>query len=422
MMRRKTAVLVIIIFCLLAGCGKKESNKGKNVPGNAVTGGAVTGGAADGGEMTALERQSRDYTEQIVAGLYSPLFENMTTGMANQLTEDSLAASWNSVAGNLTGYCGVESAKESENDSCRIVLVTLRYGENQGVTVKFIYDGEGHIAGLWFDREMLQNEETDSGENSGETYKETDITIGRAPYELSGKLVLPTGVENPLVVILVAGPDDMDMDGTIGEAGNTPLRDLARGLAEYGVASLRYNKRKYQYPSKVAEDSGIYDLLTEDVGFAVDKMYNSRQVDGSRIVIAAQGKAADYLPAIVEKKARRLKGAIMMAGKPIQMREDFYTDKKKTVNCNAKYFIDTNSILPLFILQGDMDFETPVEEYEKWQTLLKGRSHIVYRLYRGLNHYFTNSAGKTDATDYDGEGKFSAFVIKELGKWLTELG
>lgn len=415
-MRWKVAVLILSVVCLCAGCGGKEKQKAKR---------EVTGTAVSGEEISAeseLEKQSRIYAEQIVAGLFSPLMENLSTELLSQTTEEGLQASWNSVAENLTGYQGVEAVTESENGEYRIVLVTLRYGENQGRTIKFIYNAKGQIAGLWFDQTTLQYSGNDNDEASQSgAYKEEDITIGRAPYELAGKLVLPSGVEKPPIVILVPGTDNMDMDGTIGSAGNTPMRDLARGLADYGVASLRYNKRGYQHASKVAEDAGVYDLLLEDIWFAIDKMYNSRQVDGSRIVIAAQGKAADYLPAIVEKKARRLTGAVMLAGKPIQVSENFYADKEKAISCNAKYFMDTNSTLPLLVIQGEQDFETPAKHYEQWQTLLKGRSHIVYRSYRGLNHYFMPSSGKTDASDYDKEGKFSRPVIKEIGKWLTDL-
>lgn len=434
-MKWKAAVLILSVICLCAGCGGEDRQKGKRAAtGNAVTenreaevsatGGALSGSAVSGGAAGAeseLQSRSRAYAEQIVAGLFSPLMENLTAELLSQTTEEGLQASWNSVAGNLTGYQGVESVTETENEDYRIVIVTIRYSENQGRTIKFIYNAQGKIAGLWFDQVTLQHSGNDDEGVGGGSYKEEDITIGRAPYELAGKLVLPDGVEKPPVVILVPGADDLEMDGTIGSAGNTPMRDLARGLADYGVASLRYNKRRYQYAAKVAEDAGTYDLLLEDIWFAIDKMYNSRQVDGSRIVIAAQGKAADYLPAIVEKKARRLTGAVMLSGKPIQASENFYADKKKAVSCNARYFMDTNSTLPLLVIQGELDFETPAKHLEQWQTLLKGRSHIVYRSYRGLNHYLMPSAGKTDASDYDEEAKFSQPVIEEIGKWLTEI-
>lgn len=428
-MRWKMAVVVLFLVCLCAGCGGKEKQNGKRAAsGTAVTGipdtkTPATGGAVSGESISAeseLAKQSRVYAEQIVAGLFTPLMENLSEELFSQTTEESLQASWNSVAENLTGYQGVESVTESENGEYRNLLVTLRYSENQGRTIKFVYNREGKIAGLWFDQAVLQNNGQDEISDSA-AYKEEDITIGRPPYELKGKLTLPNGVEKPPIAILVSGADDMDMEGTIGSADNTPMRDLARGLADYGVASLRYNKRGYQYAYKMTEGAGVYDMLLEDVWYAVDKMYNSRQVDGSRIVIIAHGKAADYLPAIVGKKERRLSGAVMLAGKPIQANENFYADKKKAVSCNARYFMDTNSTLPLFVLQGEQDFETPMRHYEQWQTLLKGRSHIVYRSYRGLNHYFMQSSGKADNSEYDREGKFSQPVIKEIGNWLTEL-
>lgn len=429
-MIRNIVLMTVAAVCLCAGCEEKEAGKKtKNatdvaVSGNPATETSVSGEIVSGGAMAGKserEKKSREYAEQVAAGLFSPLMENLSAELESQTTEEKLKESWNSVAGELTGYQGIESVSETENENYRIVLVTLRYAGNQGITIKFVYDGESRIAGLWFHPVALHNAGESQKDLPDGSYEEVDITVGRDPYALKGKLTLPGGAGKAPVVILVPGTDNLDMDGTIGSAENKPMRDLARGLASRGVASLRYHKREYQYASTVAEDAGIYDRLLEDVWYAVDAMYNSRQVDGSRIVIAAQGKAADYLPAIVAKKERRLTGAVMLAGKPVQVSENFYAEKEKTVSCNARYFMDTNSTLPLLIMQGERDFETPVKHYEKWQELLKGRSHVTYRSYRSLNHYFLTSAGKTDATDYDKKGSVSQSVIKEIANWLSEV-
>ncbi|MCH5252197.1 MAG: DUF3887 domain-containing protein [Lachnospiraceae bacterium] len=425
----KRVLLAAACFLLIAGfvtgCQKKTDTKEESGRSVAISGSAVSGTAADSDSSTVsgsagdaeseLAKKSRNFANQIVSGLYAPMMEDFTAELANQTGEENLRASFQSIAGNLTGYEGIESVEESENGEYHIVLVTLRYGNNQGRTIQFVYDKQEKIAGLWFDVTLLRQ----NGEEKEDTYEETEVIVGREPYALKGKLLLPEKEEKVPVVILIPGKDDMDMDGSIGNGENTPIRDLARGLAARGIASLRYNKRGFQYAYSLPESAGIYDTLTEDVGYAVDLMYNTREIDADRIYLVAQGKAADYLPALVQRKERRLAGAAMLAGKPIQTTETIYAEKKKAVKCDAKYWIETNSTLPLLILQGESDFETPMVHYEKWQELLKGRSHVTYHSYQKLNHYFMTSAGKTDTTEYDSTGSVSQSVIRDLADWIT---
>lgn len=421
-MRGQKILLALFILCLCAGCGGKEREEGNTgLNQTAVSGGsagqAVSSSAVSGSGTAAeseLMAKSREYAEQIAAGLMTPVCEDFTTDMANQLPEENLRASWNSVAGGLTGYQGVESVTESRNGEYSIVLVSMRYGENQGRTIKFVYDQDGHIAGIWFDVVVLQEP---AEEKTDTAWQEKEITVGREPYVLKGKLVLPSGSEKVPIVILLSDEDDSDMDGTIGSAANTPLRDLAYGLAGQKIATLRYNRRACQYASALPEDAGLYDTLLQDVWYAVDQMYNNKEIDSSRIYIAAMGKSADYLPAIVAKKSKRLSGAVMLGAKPVRFAETFYAEEAKTVMSDASYFMEKNSTFPLLVLQGEADFETPMTHFEQWKTLWKGRSHVTYHSYEKLNHYFLTTTGRADKTDYDTKGTVNQAVIKNIAKW-----
>ncbi len=417
-----SAMLFAGIILLGTGCGNPAGRTGKSGSETAVSGSSASGAAASGGNSalsgssvegeSALAKKSRDFAEQIVTGLYAPLMEHLTAELASRTDEEKLRESFESVVGNASGYAGIDSVEESQYGEYRIVLVTLRYAYNQGRTIRFVYDKQEKIAGLWFNEAALKNK------GQGEEGEEKEVTIGRDPYALKGKLLLPATEKPAPAVVLIPGRTDMDMDGNIGIGGNTPIKDLAEGLAARGIASLRYHKRGFQYKNSLPENAGIYDTLVEDAGYAVDFLYHTKEIDTSRIYLAAQGKAADYLPALVQRKEKRLAGVAMLAGKPIRTTETIYAEEKKTVQCDASYWVEKNSTLPLLVLQGESDFETPMTHYKKWQELLKGRSHVTYRSYRGLNHYFMPSAGKTDAAEYDKTGSVSASVIRDLADWL----
>lgn len=387
-------------------------------------------GAASGNTVlgeTLLESRSCEYAKQIVGGLLSPVWENFTPELAGSLPMDRLQASWDGMVAGVSGYQGVESVEESEQNGYRIVLVALRYGQNQGRTMRFVYDDEERIAGIWFDAVTLSesgmseqgagNGAADSASGTAAAWSEEDVQVGRSPYALDGTLTLPVE-KKPPVVILVADAAGSDLDGTVGAAQNAPLRDIAHGLADQGIASLRYNRRACQYPLEVTAEGSLYDTLFQDVWYAVDQMYNEKRVDRDRIYIAAMGKSADYLPAIVGKKPRRLAGAVMMAAKPVRVTEHYYAEKGKSITSDAAYFMEKNSTFPLLVLQGEADFETTMDDFEQWKELWKGRSHVTYHSYRKLNHYFMKASGKSDRTEYDAGRQVGSAVILDMARWV----
>ena len=82
--------------------------------------------------------------------------------------------------------------------------------------------------------------------------------------------------------------------------------------------------------------------------------------------------------------------------------------------------MDENSTMPLIVLQGEEDFETGMEDFRAWRTVLKGRAHTEYRSFKKLNHYFINYSGKKDATEYDTAGKVNTSVTDVIAAWCLE--
>ena len=377
--------------------------------------GIVTSGGAVG-EVSLTER-SRQYSQQIVSGLTSEVWEHFSDSLKQQIPEENLQASWNGVASGLSGYQGVESVEESSRDGYDVVLVTLRYKDNKGRTIRFDYNEDQTIAGIWFDEVVLGTRKEDDSEST----HETSVKIGRDPYTLDAVLSLPEQTAKAPVVILLGDGASLDADGTVGAAGNTPLRDLARALAEEGIASLRYSTRMYLYGQSMKKTPGIYDSYIQDAGYALDYVYNQSRIDRTKIFYLGMGEAGDYMSAIVSAKKNRTAGAILMGAKPLKLQEELYGATDKTVQVDARYFMDVNSTIPLLVLQGEKDFETTMDDFGQWKPLWKGRSHVDYRSFSGLNHYFMKSSGKQDKSDYDSEGTIDADVSSQIIQWIQQL-
>jgi len=68
----------------------------------------------------------------------------------------------------------------------------------------------------------------------------TDITINRY---VDGTLLVPESLENPPLVIIIAGSGPTDRNGNQSFMKNDMLKKLAERLSENGVATFRYDKR-----------------------------------------------------------------------------------------------------------------------------------------------------------------------------------
>ena len=107
-----------------------------------------------------------------------------------------------------------------------------------------LWDEEANIQSY----EMMDLPEAPILEESN-AYQEEILPIGSVPTRY-GVLTLPTNKDNPMVAILV--PNHLD-------ASSDAMKALAHGLAEKGIASVRYDMRLYQMPKRY-EDPYSFSL------------------------------------------------------------------------------------------------------------------------------------------------------------------
>ena len=73
-----------------------------------------------------------------------------------------------------------------------------------------------------------------------QNFSSTEISINRY---VDGTLLVPESVENPPLVIIIAGSGPTDRNGNQSFMKNNMLKKLAERLSENGVATFRYDKR-----------------------------------------------------------------------------------------------------------------------------------------------------------------------------------
>lgn len=304
--------------------------------------------------------------------------------------------------------------------------------------------------------------------NNPETFSiETiKIKIGDAPYALDGILSLPKGVLNPPVIIMVQGSGQSDYDETISLTN--PFKDIGSGLAKKGVATLRFNKRYYQYPRTAPVDITIQDEVLKDVALAIDFAKDNEHTKNSNIYVLGHSLGGMLAPYIAYTNTD-VSGIILMAGTPRKL-EDVILDQniaaitvmtnktdaeKKTLIASVQvevdkvknlkdkdpaiklfgvpssYWLSLNKIntpeitknltIPILILQGSADFQvSPNVDYKAWQDLLIGKSNVTFKLYDKLNHLFIMTNGKKDISEYSKRGTVDKQVISDIAAWIKK--
>lgn len=275
-----------------------------------------------------------------------------------------------------------------------------------------------------------------------------------------------TGKSKSPLVILVHGSGANDRDETLGP--NKPFRDLAQGLAQQGIVSIRYDKRTfaYQYDPKLLTDS--FSLYEETINDAIDAVALAKQftfIDTTKIYVIGHSQGAMCAPKIAEL-CPKLKGIVMIAAPvtnlvdvlPQQaeymalLDDTISTTEQMQINSMKwlsekikspalhktpkgllmggsptywKSVLNYNQLatikkltLPILILAGDRDFQVLPKEFSEWQKQLGAHKNVVLRSYPKLNHLFLEGEGRPNMKDYEVPGHVPQYVMDDITQFI----
>jgi len=172
-----------------------------------------------------------------------------------------------------------------------------------------------------------------------------DCSISIQDGTLSGTLFTPRGITKPSVVLIIAGsgPTDRNGNSTMIKGKNNSLLQLADSLANYGIASLRYDKKgvgKSQIRG-LKEESMRFEDGANDALACINWL---REKGFKKIYIA--GHSEGSLVGLVAAQQTKLKGFISLAGagRPIDqvLREQFMAGGgPDSIKLLANRYLDT---------------------------------------------------------------------------------
>ena len=271
------------------------------------------------------------------------------------------------------------------------------------------------------------------------------IIIGEnTNHPLNGILTLPDNIDKPVpAIVLVHGSGPSNMDEKVGKL--TPFKDLAEGLANRGIAVIRYDKRTYVHKKQFIKkaDISVKEETIEDAILATELLRKDCRIDADKIFIAGHSMGGMLAPRI-DAEGGNYKGLILLAGSPRKLEEilieqneevlksvnkllkwiikrqikklsakfdimydltdeeakktslmfgnstKLYYFKEMGEHSSLNYLKDLNK--PMLIMQGDKDFQVSVErDFNLYKEILKDKANVTFKLYENLNHAFVPS-------------------------------
>ena len=406
---------------------------------------------------------AEELTTQVIDGDCSGVNSYFTKEYQKTYTAEVLQEVYEDTVAPLGEFVAIDSTVPQETEDTFFIAVLVQY-ENGGI--QLLYGFTKDIQLTTFRLNYIDLEDEDKIES--EFFEEIEIKVGTNPYLMDGILTVPRGVTKAPVVILVQGSGQSDMDETIGATSNKPFRDLAHGLAEKGIASIRYNKRYYQFTDNIPDTITVKEEILEDVGAAIELAQKSDLLDTTQIYVAGHSQGGMLAPKIA-KDHPELAGIIVMAGTPRHLEDVIYDQavflseldeslseseleiylqmmksnveavknlreedlSKQILGVKGYYWKSLNELdlkailtelsLPMLFLQGSADFQVYVDkDFAEYKEILKGHTNASFILYDGLNHLFMPTTGALDTTDYDYENKVDEQVIKDIADWIKK--
>ena len=389
--------------------------------------------------------------------------------MRGRLSAAELSKIWSELESGIGKLQSIGESKGMQFEAYYQIETQLRF-EKKNLRYRLAFDKNNRISGMYFIPYKTRRSPQIEMLNT-DVLQEMPIKIHASDLDLPGTLCVPKGVTNFPIVVFVHGSGPNDRDETIGP--NKPFRDLAHGLAQLGIASIRYDKRSLVSPNTLMEigDVSMLDaVVTNDALAAVELAKTIQGVNLNSIFVLGHSLGAMMAPRIAQKNTQ-IKGIIMMAGNARPLEDLVYeqykylynqdglskTEKEKLRRIhkevkNVKHldkYIEsgarvklplTNDVRfwqsvnnynqvktaqsiqqPMLIMQGLRDYQVTPREFKIWQHKLHSKKNVSFKSYEKLNHLFLEGEGKSYPEEYEKKGNIPEYVISDIVQWIKSM-
>lgn len=421
-MNHSVRVFRLTLFVILAAAGPQPAGQGQVNP------------AIDHGKR--VFQQLRDEKFDDVANEFN-------TQVAAALPVSQLRQVWSTLTQQVGPFKSFIDERVTTPAAGTTAVILGCQFQNAALNFIVAFDSENKISGLRFAPRAPPTEPPATPPSSSK-FKEEPVTIGTGEWTLPGTLSIPPGRMLPAVV-LVHGSGPSDRDETIGP--NKPFRDLAWGLADRGIAVLRYDKRSRVYGGKLSANKNltVREETVDDALLAAKLLRGRPEIDPKRVFILGHSLGAMVAPRIGADDPS-LAGLILMAGatRPLLDVAREQLEYIASLNPGAttpeqglemlkkaapdSYWKDLDDYhpaqaaaklkMPMLILQGERDYQVSQADLKGWRDALSDRKDVTIKSYPTLNHLFIAGTGKSTPAEYQQAGHVADFVLDDIAAWI----
>jgi len=396
--------------------------------------------------------------DDLDAGRYGAVYARFSPAMAHAVSAEKLKEVWLSLPQQFGKLDHRGTARLETSNGMTVVNVPLAF-ERFALEASFTTDADGKVAGF------LVRPAAPPPAAIRSDLPSREVQFGPAHRStLPATLLLPRGTGPFPVVVLVHGSGPSDRNETVG--GTRVFLDLAEGLADRGIASLRYEKRTKEHPEEFTGAFTVNDETTDDAVAAVAFLRKQPDIDPTRIFVIGHSQGAMMAPRIAQESPQ-IAGIVLMAA-PARPLEDILLDQandvamdggkvdakaqaqiealkigiatvkgldaktpptsKLLLDLPASYWLNLQGYddvavaksipQPLLVLQGDRDFQVTAPDWTRWQAAFGTNKRATIKHYPALNHLFVAGQGHSSLAEYAAPGHVDPQVIADIANWI----
>ena len=395
-------------------------------------------------------KKAQQMLEWTKAGEGENAWKECNSDVQSHVTAQAFSIMWRQLEAQVGKFESQGEWKTGDIGGSTIYYVDLKFA-NYTLQLVVVINEDGLCSGIHFKPAPAPEVSYQGKELDKTKVEEKDIVINSGKFQLPGTLAMPKDVVgNVPVVILVHGSGPHDRDETIGPL--KPFRELAWGLAEQGIAVIRYDKRTYVYKGEAmtSGESFTYDDEVVDDAIAATELAKTLPgIDGNRVYVLGHSLGGTLVPRIAEKAgdADKLAGIISLAGLTSDFQETLIDQITYLASLNGKQ-VDAkaeadkimsslpqsyrdfqsayNSVetakklkLPILILQGERDYQVTMEDYGNWRMGLIRNKNAQFKSYPKLNHMMQEGSGKSTPLEYNNYAPVAQYVIMDIVNFIN---
>ena len=408
-------------------------------------------------------RASNEVLDAMDAGDFAAVHARFDTTMAGAINVEQLAQGWKVLPAQIGALKERGEARVVEREGRTLVTIPLQY-EKATLNAMLAFDTEHRLGGFTIRPAASAAAPAAPPVPADANYRELELRIGDEATGLAATLAMPNGDGPFPAVVLVHGSGPHDRDETIGP--NRPFLDIARGLAERGVAVLRYEKRTKARPQEFA-DGGSIDLeTTDDAVLAAALLRSQTGIDPKRVFVLGHSLGGMMAPRIGARDPQ-IAGLVLLAAPSRPLLDILIEQNRRLAILNDGKTSDAESVAiqqltdsvaavrsgreiaaaqapmgiapaywrsvdavdqvaearaiaqPMLFLQGARDIQVVDADWQGWRDAFHDSPRATFKLYETLNHLAIPGEGDGNLQEYQTPGHVDATLIADIAAWIA---